>query len=230
MGKVFRSGFYWPRVLNDAIELVRSYEALQFYAKQIHQPAQGIQTIPLSWSFEVWGLDILGPFPRAPGGYRYLYVAINKFTKWAEVEPVHTIPTGSAVKFTKGLMSWFGVPNRIITDNGSRFTSKLFETYCPNHGTQICYTSTAHPWSNGQAERTNTEFLRGLNERIFKEKLEDCDRGWVEELQSVLWSIRTFATKPMGENPFFLVYGAKAVLPHEVRHRSARVLAFEEAC
>ena len=53
----------------------------------------------------VWGLDILGPFPRAPGGYRYLYVAMDKFTKWAEVEAVSTIPAGSAVKFIKGLVS-----------------------------------------------------------------------------------------------------------------------------
>ena len=67
----------------------------------------------------MWGLDILGPFPRAPGGYRYLYVAMDKFTKWAEVEAVHTIPAGSAVKFIKGIVSRFGVPNRIITDNGS---------------------------------------------------------------------------------------------------------------
>ena len=45
----------------------------------------------------------------------------------------------------------------------------------------------------------------------------------------MLWSIRTTATKLTGETPFFLVYGAEAVLPHEVRHRSARVLAFDEA-
>ena len=45
----------------------------------------------------------------------------------------------------------------------------------------------------------------------------------------MLWSIRTTATKPTGETPFFLVYGAEAVLPHEVRRHSARVLAFDEA-
>ena len=44
----------------------------------------------------------------------------------------------------------------------------------------------------------------------------------------MLWSIRTTATKPTGETPFFLVYGAEAILPHEVKHRSARVLAFNE--
>jgi hypothetical protein len=37
--------------------------------------------IPPSWPFAVWRVDILGPFLRAVGGYRYLFVAIDKFTK-----------------------------------------------------------------------------------------------------------------------------------------------------
>ena len=44
----------------------------------------------------------------------------------------------------------------------------------------------------------------------------------------MLWSIRTTATKPMGETPLFLVYGAEAILPHKVKHRSTWVLAFDE--
>jgi hypothetical protein len=117
--KAYRSGFYWPLVLGDAAEMVKRCEACQFHAKQIHQPVRELQTIPLTWPFAVWGLDILGPFPRAQGGYRYLCVAIDKFTKWVEVEPVCTILARSAVKFICGLVCRFGVPNRIITDNGS---------------------------------------------------------------------------------------------------------------
>ena len=70
VGKAFCSGFYWPTALNDATELVKSYEACQFDAKQIHKAALGLQTISLLRPFAVWGLDILGPFPRAAGGYR----------------------------------------------------------------------------------------------------------------------------------------------------------------
>ena len=53
VGKAFRSWFYWPMALNNATELVTSCEACQFHAKKIHQPAQVLQTIPLSWSFAV---------------------------------------------------------------------------------------------------------------------------------------------------------------------------------
>ena len=47
VGKAFRNGFYWPTALNDAVELVKACEACQFHAKQIHQPAGGLQTTPL---------------------------------------------------------------------------------------------------------------------------------------------------------------------------------------
>ena len=57
--------------------------------------------IPLSWLFAARGLDLLGPFPRALRGYRYLYVATDKFTKWPEVEPVRTIPAKPARALSK---------------------------------------------------------------------------------------------------------------------------------
>jgi hypothetical protein len=65
------------------------------------------------------GAGHTGSIPSSARVYRYLYVAIDKFTKWVEVEPVCTIPARSAVQFIHGLVCRFGVPNRIITDNGS---------------------------------------------------------------------------------------------------------------
>ena len=127
-------------------------------------------------AFRSLGLQHPGTFPQAVGGYRYLYVAIDKFTKWAEVEPVRDIPARSAVKFIKGLVCRFGVPNCIITDNGSQFTSGLFKSYCANLGTKICYASVAHPRSNGQAKRANAEVLKGLKTRSFN-KLNSMGRN-----------------------------------------------------
>jgi hypothetical protein len=119
VGKAFRQGFYWPTALQDALAVVIRCEACQFHSKDIHQPAQALQTIPLSWPFSVWGLDIIGPFPCATRGFEFLYVAIDKFTKWPEVEPVRKVTAQSAFKFLKVLVCHFGVPNRVITDNGT---------------------------------------------------------------------------------------------------------------
>jgi transposase InsO family protein len=120
------------------------------------------------------------------------------------------------------------VPNRIITDKGSQFTSGLFREYCASVGIKICFTSVAYPRSNSHAERANAKVLKGLKTRSFNAKLEACGKKWLDNLQSILWSIRTTATKPTRETPFFLVYVGEAVLPTDVKFGSPRVLAFNE--
>jgi hypothetical protein len=129
VSKAFRHGFYWPTALQDAADMVKSCKACQFHAKQIHTPAQALQMIPPSWPFAVWGVDILGPFLSAFSGYRYLFVAIDKFTKWPEATPMVNITQGAAVAFLKSIVCRFGVPNRIITDDGTQFTSRIFQEY-----------------------------------------------------------------------------------------------------
>jgi hypothetical protein len=143
---------------------------------------QGLQTIPLTWPFSVWGLDILGPFPRAQGGCRYLYFAIDKFTKWAEVEPVRTILAKSDVKFIQGLVCRFGMPSHIITDNGNQFTSGMFREYCASVGIKICCASVAYPTSNGQAKHGNVEVLKGLKTKSFNSKIKACGKKWLDNL------------------------------------------------
>jgi hypothetical protein len=87
VGKAYRLGFYWPTALADAQDLVRWCKGYQFFAKQHHVLAQVLRTIPPSWPFAIWGLDSVGPFKMAPGGYKHILVAVDKFTKWIEVAP-----------------------------------------------------------------------------------------------------------------------------------------------
>jgi transposase InsO family protein len=121
------------------------------------------------------GVDILGPFPRAVGGYRFLFVAIDKFTKWPEATSMVSITQGAAVAFLKSIVCRFGVPSHIITDNGTQFKSRLFQEYCEGIGTQLCFASVAHPRSNDQAERANAEILRGLKTCTY-----DCLKSMVQ--------------------------------------------------
>jgi ribonuclease HI len=81
VGNAFRQGFYWPTAVADATRIVRSCRGCQFYARQTHLPAQTLQTIPITWPFVVWGLDLVGPLQKAPGGFKHLLVAIDKFSK-----------------------------------------------------------------------------------------------------------------------------------------------------
>jgi transposase InsO family protein len=161
------------------------------------------------------GVDILGPFPSAVDRYCFLFVAIDKFTKWPEATPVVNITQGDAVAFLRSIVCRFGVPRRIITDNVTQFTSRLFQEYCEGIGTQLCFAFVAHPRSNGQAERANTEILKGLKTRTY-DCLKNHGANWVNELPSVLWGNRTTPSRATGETLFFLVYGAEACLPRKL--------------
>jgi hypothetical protein len=69
----------------DAKDLIKRCKGCQFFAKQQHLLAQALRTIPPSWPFAIWGLDVVGPFHTAPGSYKHILVAVDKFTKWIEV-------------------------------------------------------------------------------------------------------------------------------------------------
>jgi hypothetical protein len=126
VGKVFRSGLYWPTAKSDAAELVQRCEACQFLSKQQHLPAQQLQTIPITWSFTCWGLHMIGPFKKAKRGYTHVLVAIDKFTKWIEYKPIVSLTSAKAVEFIQEIIFRFEIPNNIITDLGSNFTSSEF--------------------------------------------------------------------------------------------------------
>ena len=127
-----------------------------------------------------------------------MFVAIDKFTKWPEVAAVRKVTAQSAIKFLKGLVCRFGIPARIITDNGTQFMSRAFMQYVHALGSKISFSSIAHPKSNGQAERANTEVLRGLKTRTF-DRLRKSERRWIDELPTILWSIRTTPNQATGD-------------------------------
>nr|ABF94998.1 transposon protein, putative, unclassified [Oryza sativa Japonica Group] len=227
VGKAFRQGFFWPTALKDACDMVQRCESCQFHSKHTKLPTQALQTIPLTWPFSCWGLDILGPFPRGQGDYRFLFVAIDKFTKWIEAVPTGEIKADNAIKFIKGIFCGYGLPYRIITDNGSQFISADFQDYCIGLGVKICFASVSHPQSNGQVERANGIVLQGMKTRVY-DRLMSHDKRWVEELPSVLWAVRTTPTTSNKETPFFLVHGSKAMLPGELQHQSTRVQKYSD--
>jgi hypothetical protein len=137
VGNAFRQGFYWSTAVADATRIVRSCRGCQFYARQTHLPAHALQTIHITWSFTVWGLDLVGPLQKAPGGFTHLLVAIDKFSKWIEVRPLTSIRSEQAVAFFTNIIHRFGIPNSIIIDNDTQFTGKKFLDFCEDHHIRV---------------------------------------------------------------------------------------------
>jgi IS30 family transposase len=110
----------------------------------------------------VWGLDLVGPLQRAPGDYTHLLVAVDKFSKWIEAQPIIKIKSEQTVQFFTDIVYRFGVPNSIITDNGTQFTGKKFLRFCDDFHISVDWSAVAHPQTNGQVEHANDMILQGL--------------------------------------------------------------------
>uniref|UniRef100_A0A2N9FKE2 Uncharacterized protein n=1 Tax=Fagus sylvatica TaxID=28930 RepID=A0A2N9FKE2_FAGSY len=168
------------------------------------------------------GFDIVGPLPRAPKNKRFLITAIDYFTKWVDAEPLSNIRDVDAKRFLwKNVVTHFGIPWAVISDNGTQFESRTFKGFCSELGIKNFFSSPGYPQSNGQAEVSNKIILSGI-----KKKLEEAKGKWVEELPSILWTHMTTARKSTGETPFALAYGVEAVIPLEVDIPTTRTTDF----
>ena len=114
VGKSNRSEFLWPTAVSDAEDLVRCCPGCQFFGKKTHVSAHNLITIPPSWPFACWSLDMIGPLIVAPGGFNHVLVAVDKFTKWIEYKPIVKISSDRVVDFISNIIHWFGFPHTII--------------------------------------------------------------------------------------------------------------------
>jgi hypothetical protein len=144
----------------------------------------------LSWPFAVWGVDIISILPRDPGGFRFLFVGIDTFTKWMGATPVVNITHEAAVKFLKSIIYRFGVPKRVLTDNETQFKGAKFLRCCAYFGIPHQPSLAAHPQTNGLVERTNGLLLDGMKMRMFQD-LEAKGKNWHKEVPLVLWALWT---------------------------------------
>jgi transposase InsO family protein len=117
----------------------------------------------------IWGVDIVGILARAPGGFRFLFISIDTFTKWMEVISVVNITQEAAIKVLKSIIYRFGVSKRVITDNGTQFKGAKFLKCCADFGIHHQPSSAAHLQTNRQVECINGLLLQGIKTRMLQD-------------------------------------------------------------
>jgi hypothetical protein len=133
-----------------------------------------------------------------------LLVALSNRSQWNSSRRPYTIS---------------GVPNNIITDNGTQFTMREFKDFCVDLSSKVNHASFSHLQSNSQVEHSNGMIIQGLKPIIFY-RLKPYVGKWVKELPSVLWVLCTTSSHVTSHTPFSLVYGLEAMLPTKVEHKS----------
>ncbi|MCO5606291.1 hypothetical protein L7F22_060478 [Adiantum nelumboides] len=163
--------------------------------------------------FEKWGIDAIGPLPRAANGKLYILVAIDYMTRWVEAQSVARINEKTVSKFVyTNIFSRFGTPLEIIFDNGSRFRKGLLIEVCEELNIQHRHSTPYHPQLNGLVEKTN-----GIIGRIIKKMVQSKPKLWDIFLDGALWAYRTTYSDATQFTPFHLVYGQEAFQPIELQ-------------
>ena len=144
---------------------------------------------------------MIGPFKPAPGGFWYVYVAIDKFSKWIEYKPLVLATAKKAVELFKDIIHKFGLPNSIITDLGTTFTGHHFWDFCEDRCISIKYVSIAHPRANSQVERANGMILDALKKWLYQKEEKHLGR-WLKELPAMVWGLCTQASRNTDVSPY----------------------------
>ena len=167
-------------------------------------------------------MDVIGkltPSSRA-AKHAWILVATDYFTKWVEAKSYTELTTKEVCNFVKeNIVTRFGVPETIITDNGTIFTVDSLKENTATLNIRLKQSTPYYPQANGQAEASN-KVLIGILEKMVREK----PGMWHLKLNEALWAYRTSPRSATRTTPYTLTYGHDAMLLIELSINSLRVI------
>ena len=117
-----RMGYYWPTMVKDCLDYARRCQSCQFHANFMHQPPDVLHTTVASWTFDAWGLDVVGPLQKSFGGHLYILSMIDYFSKWAEAVAFKDVKKENvANSIRENSIYHLDIPCYITMDNGKPF-------------------------------------------------------------------------------------------------------------
>lgn len=173
---------------------------------------------------DTYHVDHIGPLPSTKKNYRHILVVIDAFSKFVWLYATKTTSTNEVLDRLVKQSFVLGNPRRIISDQGTAFTSKDFADYCKKEGIEQVLITVGIPRANGQAERVN-RILIPLLTKLANPKRED----WHKHLAFVQQCINTTLNRSIGTDPFHLLFGVHARLQDDLEIRELLEKEFVEA-
>ena len=217
-----RQDYFWPRMYSDVLEYVKSCLTCQKVKVEQRQPAGLLGGRVLEHPWAVVATDIM-EFPRSKNGFNYLIVFQDLFTKYIELVPLRSA-NGNTVKkaFIELIMTRWGVPRVLLTDNGTEFVNKvtedLAEEFGFHHSTIPPYYAQANP-----VERVN----RVLKSMIISFLGQD-HRDWDLYVYEFRFAYNTASHSSSKLSPTFLNFGRDPLLPNSWKLELERDLPIEK--
>ena len=180
---------WWPKLDSEIEEMVKMCEACQINSKNPKSNNPGTW----SWPAGPWKrlhLDFAGP---DEGGHMYL-VIVDAYSKFLDIFVMNKADASNTIERLRRVFSIFGLPEHIVSDNGSQFTSEEFKEFLDKNDIQHTKTPTNHPATNGLAER-----YVGFMKETFK-KIGKTNESLQSKIDRFLLTYRATPTK-LGKSP-----------------------------
>jgi len=201
--------YWWPKMQKHVEEYIRTCDTCQ--RDKLPPKATDIYPIFAERPFQIIGIDHVGYLPKSKkqNAYQYVIVAQDYFTKWPMARAVATTRTDEALDFVwEEIITKYGTPERIISDQGSAFISDHWKRTMRKWNIEHVTTTAMNPQANGQVERFNGTLMQMVRRSLKKDKTK-----WPEQIQTVLMAYRTSVQTATGKTPSELLYGFQMKLP-----------------
>ncbi|PIL31638.1 transcription factor [Ganoderma sinense ZZ0214-1] len=179
-----------PRATDLVTDVVRRCDQCQFTRREAPVP-QHLHPLPRVDAFDCWAFDWIGPLQKSVNGNQYILTALDHGSDLPHATAHAARSHTGALELLRALITQYGKPKALLTDNGEEFLSYPFQNYLHRLGIEHLRTSPYHPQTNGRLEKFNDNLT-----------------------QTLAW-LRARTNTSTGASPAFLAYGREARLPSE---------------
>lgn len=205
---------YWmPNVTKLVTKVLSHCQACQVHRSASRNLGLPMQTMPRGLPFRKWGRDFVGPLTKTANKNAHIVTAIDYGTGWAYAVPIERTSASNAILLLKEIIRNLGVPEQLVTDNGTEFCSNEFTTYLKDVGIEHTRTSPYDPQTNGLVERFHGTLISSL-----KKLCSPYDQHvWDEHINNALFGYRCAHSQTLKASPFFMAYGTNVRLPPDTK-------------
>jgi len=196
MKSLTQSCAYWTGFSNDIDNYVHRCQSCTVFQRTADKPPLTEIANQATSSYEVISVDLCGPSESTQG--KILLTIIDHYSRYPEV---YILSRGSSHEIMKSLrssFSKFGIPQKLLSDNGTPFVSNEFENFLANLGIKHVYSANYHPIANGYIERFHSTLKSRINRITYSQSV-----SFEAAIDKVTFDIRSTPNAMTGETPFY---------------------------
>ena len=217
---------YWSQLEKDVDSWLRSCTTCQKNKTSTKKPFGMLKPIEIpSKNWEVIHMDFIGPLPVSGNNkFDTILTVIDRLSKMVHLIPTHQTATASdtARLVFDNVIKYHGVPDSIISDRDTRFTSNFWKELTNMMGIKLRMSSAFHPETDGLCERTNRTVIQLLrNDSNLKAS------NWSENLTAVEMAINNYQQSSTKQSPYYLNFGMQIKLPNQVNSTESSMPSVE---